>query len=46
MAKDKADDLRVTKTTSRVEEGFEIRVSETSGEKRVIIIDAFMIEWR
>ena len=30
--------------TSRVENGFGIRVSETSGEKGVSIIDAFMIE--
>ena len=33
MAEDKADDLRVANTTSRVEEGFEIQVSETSGGK-------------
>ena len=42
--KDKADDLRVANTTSRVEEGFGIWVSETSREKGVSIIDACMIE--
>ena len=40
MVKDKTDDLRVANTTSRVEEGFEIRVSETSREKGVSIINA------
>ena len=40
MVKDNTDDLRVANTTSRVEEGFEIRVSETSREKGVSIINA------
>ena len=44
MVKDKTDDLRVANTTSRVEEGFRIRVSETSREKGVSTIDACMIE--
>ena len=44
VAKNKADDLRVANTTSRVEEGFGKRLSETSREKGVSIIDACMIE--
>ena len=34
MVKDTTDDLRVANTTSRVEEGFGKRLSETSREKR------------
>ena len=37
--KDKAENLRVAITTSRVEERFGIRVSETSREKGVSITD-------
>ena len=32
--KDKADDLRVANTTSRVEEGFGTRLFKTSGDER------------
>ena len=42
--KDKVDDLRVTNTTSRVEEGFGTRLLETSGDEGVIKIEACMIE--
>ena len=44
MAKNKANDLRVANTTSRVEEGFEKRLLETSGNEGVIIIKACMVE--
>ena len=44
LAKNKADDLRVANTTSRVEEGFGKRLSETSREKGVSKIDACMIK--
>ena len=43
VVKDKTDDSRVVNTTSRVEEGFGKRVSETSREKGVSIIDACMM---
>ena len=42
--KDKADDLRVANTISRVEEGFGTRLLETSGDEGVSIIEACMIE--
>ena len=42
--KDKADDLRVANTTSRVEEGFRTRLHETLGDEGVSIIEACMIE--
>ena len=41
---DKADDLRVANTTSRVEEGFGTRLFETSGDEEVSIIKACMIK--
>ena len=41
---DKADDLRVANTTSRVEEGFGTRLFETSGDEEVSIIEVSMIE--
>ena len=44
VAKNKTNDSRVANTTSRVEEGFGIQVSETTREKGVSIIDACMIE--
>ena len=43
-AKHKADDLRVENTTSRVEEDFEIRLFETSGDEGVSIIETCMIK--
>ena len=45
MAKNKADDSRVVSyTTSRVEEGFGLRVYETSREKGLSIIEVRIIE--
>ena len=44
MVKDKVDDLRVTNTTSKVEEGFVSRLLETLGDEGVSIIEACMIE--
>ena len=41
---DKADDVRVANTTSRVEEGFRRRLLETSGDEGVSLIEAFMIK--
>ena len=45
VAKNKADDLRVTNTTmtSRVEEGFKTRLLETSGDEGVSIIEVCFI---
>ena len=44
VAKNKADDLRVANTTSRVEEGFGKRLLETSGNEGIRIIEACMIK--
>ena len=44
MVKDKVDDLRVTNTTSKVEEGFGTKLLETSGDEGVSIIETYMIE--
>ena len=44
VVKDKTEDLRVANTTSSLEEGFGIRLSETSREKGVSTMDACMIE--
>ena len=43
-AKDTVEDFGAANTTSRAEEDFGIQMSETSGEKRVSIIDAFIID--
>ena len=44
VVNDKTDDSSVANTTSTVEEGFRIQLSETSREKGVSIIDACLIE--
>ena len=44
MTKNKADDMRVENTTSTVEEDFEIRLFETSGDEGVSIIETCMIK--